>query len=427
MMNHATTEVFFDNLKVPAENLIGEEGQGFRYILSGMNAERILIAVRMHRRRQMVHREGVGLCQGARGVRPADRPEPGHPVPDRQGLRADARRRTDGAGSARNCSKPGEHCGAEANMAKMLAAEASWAAANVCVQTHGGFGFAEEYDIERKFRETRLYQVAPISTNLILTYHRRARARPAAVVLRTDMLPLEGISRRRHRAGGGSAVLLGAPGGCRRRGHQDRAARRRFRARLRRRLPWARAAISSGSTAASSRSRSISRTKGGPISSRRCCRRRCADAESEARRNGQARLLARAAAQGLSGAHLLHHHRLWRRGPHGDRKAYDLLIQAESGPCSITGGPKGPSRRRHFRRRYLDRRHRACRNPRSADPRTRTGEGADIRISMFDVMADWLAVPLINSEAGKPPRRIGLAHPSIAPYGVFQPRTARTS
>ncbi len=171
MMNHATTEVFFDDLRVPAANLIGEEGKGFRYILSGMNAERILIARRMHRRRQMVHRQGHGLRQ-ATGVvfgRPIGQNQ-GIQFPDRQGLCADARRRADGAPARRPCSTPAKPCGAEANMAKLLAAEASWAAGDACVQTHGGFGFAEEYDVERKFRETRLYQVAPISTNLILSY-----------------------------------------------------------------------------------------------------------------------------------------------------------------------------------------------------------------------------------------------------------------
>ena len=170
MMNHSTTEVFFTDLRVPAENLIGEEGKGFRYILSGMNAERILIAAECIGDAKWFIAKASELRQGARGVRPADRPEPGHPVSDRQGLCRDARRRTDGAGKPPANTRPGQDCGAEANMAKMLAADASWEAANACVQTHGGFGFAEEYDIERKFRETRLYQVAPISTNLILSF-----------------------------------------------------------------------------------------------------------------------------------------------------------------------------------------------------------------------------------------------------------------
>ncbi|MGY6635112.1 MAG: acyl-CoA dehydrogenase family protein [Alkalilacustris sp.] len=169
MMNHATTEIFFDDLRVPAENLIGEEGKGFRYILSGMNAERILIAA-----------ECIGdakwfLDRATAYAR--DRVVFGRPIGQNQGIqfplaRAFAQMRAAELMVARAAQlfEADEPCGAEANMAKMLAADASWAAAEACVQTHGGFGFAEEYDIERKFRETRLYQVAPISTNLILSY-----------------------------------------------------------------------------------------------------------------------------------------------------------------------------------------------------------------------------------------------------------------
>ena len=170
MMNHATTEVFFDNMRVPAENLIGEEGKGFRYILSGMNAERILIASECIGDAKWFIEKATAYAKERERVRPADRPEPGRAVSDRARLRADARRRADGARGGARSTRPARDCGAEANMAKLLAAEASWAAADMCVQTHGGFGFAEEFDIERKFRETRLYQVAPISTNLILSY-----------------------------------------------------------------------------------------------------------------------------------------------------------------------------------------------------------------------------------------------------------------
>ncbi len=169
MMNHATTEVFFDNVRVPAENLIGEEGKGFRYILSGMNAERILIAA-----------ECVGdarwfIEKASRYA--SERVVFGRPIGQNQGVqfpiaRAYAQMRAADlmVREAARLYEAGENCGAEANMAKMLAAEASWAAAEACVQTHGGFAFAEEYDVERKFRETRLYQVAPISTNLILSF-----------------------------------------------------------------------------------------------------------------------------------------------------------------------------------------------------------------------------------------------------------------
>jgi alkylation response protein AidB-like acyl-CoA dehydrogenase len=169
MMNHATAEVFFDNVKVPAENLIGDEGRGFRYILSGMNAERILIGA-----------ECVGdakwfidkACDYARNRIVFDRP-----IGQNQGVQfpiakayAQMRAAELMVRQAAALFDAGAECGAEANMAKMLAAEASWAAAEACLQTHGGFGFAADYDVERKFRETRLYQVAPISTNLILSY-----------------------------------------------------------------------------------------------------------------------------------------------------------------------------------------------------------------------------------------------------------------
>jgi acyl-CoA dehydrogenase len=169
MMNHATTEVFFTDMRVPAENLIGEEGKGFRYILSGMNAERILIAA-----------ECVGDAKWfiAKATAYAkERVVFGRPIGQNQGIQfpiakayASMRAAELMVKEATRKYEAGQDCGAEANMAKMLAADASFEAANACIQTHGGFGFAEEYDVERKFRETRLYQVAPISTNLILSY-----------------------------------------------------------------------------------------------------------------------------------------------------------------------------------------------------------------------------------------------------------------
>jgi hypothetical protein len=169
MMNHATTEVFFDNLEVPAANLVGEEGKGFRYILDGMNAERILIAA-----------ECIGDARwfiAKAGDYAKNRVVFGRPIGQNQGIQfpiARAYAASEAAAlmvqRAAELYERGEPCGKEANMAKLLAADASWAAADMCIQTHGGFGFAEEYDVERKFRETRLYQVAPISTNLILAY-----------------------------------------------------------------------------------------------------------------------------------------------------------------------------------------------------------------------------------------------------------------
>ena len=169
MMNHSTTEIFFDNVRVPAENLIGEEGKGFRYILSGMNAERILIAAECIGDAKWFTQKSTDYANERRVF--------GRPIGQNQGIqfpiaRAYAQMRAAElmVKHAASLFEAGRDCGAEANMAKMLAAEASWAAAEACVQTHGGFGFAEEYDIERKFREARLYQVAPISTNLILSH-----------------------------------------------------------------------------------------------------------------------------------------------------------------------------------------------------------------------------------------------------------------
>jgi acyl-CoA dehydrogenase len=169
MMNHATTELFFDDLEVPVSALIGEEGQGFRYLLDGLNAERILIAAEC---------VGDGRWFVDRATRYAnERVVFNRPIGQNQGVQfpiARAHVNIEAADlmrfKAAELFDAGEPCGSQANMAKLLAADASWEAANVAVQTHGGFGFAEDYDVERKFRETRLYQVAPISTNLILAY-----------------------------------------------------------------------------------------------------------------------------------------------------------------------------------------------------------------------------------------------------------------
>ncbi|HEX9181651.1 MAG TPA: acyl-CoA dehydrogenase family protein [Burkholderiales bacterium] len=169
MVNHETNEVFFDNLEIPAENLIGEEGKGFRYILDGLNAERILIAAECI---------GDGYWFTERAVKYAkERVVFDRPIGQNQGVQfpiAEAHMEIEAANLMRYKAAAlydaKQHCGAEANMAKHLAAKASWEAANACLQTHGGFGFAAEYDVERKFRETRLYLVAPISTNLILSY-----------------------------------------------------------------------------------------------------------------------------------------------------------------------------------------------------------------------------------------------------------------
>ena len=169
MMNHATTEVFFDDMPVPAANLIGEEGNGFRYILSGMNAERILIAAECIGDAKWF----IGKAAGYAGERQVF----GRAIGQNQGIQfpiarayADMRAAELMLREAIRLYEQGENPGEEANLAKLLAADAAWAAGEACLQTHGGFGFAEEYDVERKYRETRLYQVAPISTNLILSY-----------------------------------------------------------------------------------------------------------------------------------------------------------------------------------------------------------------------------------------------------------------
>jgi acyl-CoA dehydrogenase len=169
MMNHATTEVFFDDVSVPADNLIGQEGQGFRYLLDGLNAERILIAAECigdgrwfldracrYARERIVFERPIGQNQGVQ-----------FPLARAYANVEAAALMVERAAQLFDSQQP---CGAQANMAKLLAADASWESANAALQTHGGFGFAEDYDIERKFRETRLYQVAPVSTNLILAY-----------------------------------------------------------------------------------------------------------------------------------------------------------------------------------------------------------------------------------------------------------------
>ena len=169
MLNHATTELFFEDLEVPAENLVGQEGKGFKYILDGMNAERILIAS------ECIGDARFFIDRASQYAK--DRVVFGRPIGENQGVQFPLARAYVQMTSASlmvdraaELFEAGEPCGTEANMAKLVASEASWFAADMALQTHGGFGFAEEYDIERKFRETRLYQVAPISTNLILSH-----------------------------------------------------------------------------------------------------------------------------------------------------------------------------------------------------------------------------------------------------------------
>ena len=169
MMNHNSTEIFFENMRIPADALIGEEGKGFRYILTGMNAERLLIASECVGDAKWFIKRATDYAK--------ERKVFGRAIGENQGIQfpiaksyASMRAAELMVNEGVRKYETGENCGEEANIAKMLAADASWEAANACIQTHGGFGFAEEYDVERKFRETRLYQVAPISTNLILSF-----------------------------------------------------------------------------------------------------------------------------------------------------------------------------------------------------------------------------------------------------------------
>jgi alkylation response protein AidB-like acyl-CoA dehydrogenase len=169
MMNHSSTELFIDDLQVPAENLIGEEGKGFRYILDGMNAERILLAAECIGDARWFIDKATNYAK--------ERIVFGRPIGQNQGIQFPIARAFAQAEAAdlmvqhaTELYGVGQPCGKEANLAKLLAADASWAAAEACLQTHGGFGFAEEYDVERKYRETRLYQIAPISTNMVLSY-----------------------------------------------------------------------------------------------------------------------------------------------------------------------------------------------------------------------------------------------------------------
>ena len=168
-MNHSSTQLFFDDMRIPASSLVGEEDKGFRYILSGMNAERILIAAECIGDARWFIKKASDYAR--------DRNVFGKPIGQNQGIQfpiAESYAQTEAADlmvkRSAELYEAGEECGSEANMAKYLAAEASWKAADMCMQTHGGFAFAEEYDVERKFRETRLYRIAPVSTNLILSY-----------------------------------------------------------------------------------------------------------------------------------------------------------------------------------------------------------------------------------------------------------------
>ena len=170
MMNHATTEIFLDGVFVPDDDLVGEEGMGFRYILDGMNAERVLIAAECIGDGRWFVEKATLVRVRARRLRPADRREPGRAVPDRAGARADRGGRPDARTRRPGCSSRASRAAPRRTWRSCSPPRRRGPPANACLDTHGGFGFAEEYDVERKFRETRLYKVAPVSNNLILAY-----------------------------------------------------------------------------------------------------------------------------------------------------------------------------------------------------------------------------------------------------------------
>ena len=420
MMNHATTEVFFTDMRVPAENLIGEEGKGFRYILSGMNAERILIAAECIGDAKWFIAKATAYAK--------ERAVFGRPIGQNQGIQfpiakayASMRAAELMVKEATRKYEAGLDCGAEANMAKMLAADASWEAANACMQTHGGFGFRGRIRRRAKVpRDAALSGGADFDQS-DLVVRRRACARHAPLLLsNTHMLPLEGLiviaveqavaapfCSSRLADAGAHVIKVERPEGDFARGYDAAAkgqssyfvwlnrgknsvvidlATKEGRAELEELIAGADVLLQN--------------LKPGSMD-------KLGFSLERLRKDYPALICCTISGYGDD-------------GPYADRKAYDLLIQAESGLASITGGPEGPSR---VGISVVDIATGATAHASILEAliaRGRTGKGADIRISMFDVMADWMAVPLINSEAGNPPKRMALAHPSIAPYGVFQ-------
>src|SRR6185369_5200419 len=379
---------------------------------------------RMHRRRQMVHRQGHRLRQGARRVRPPDRHESGHPVPDRQGLRTDARGRIDGEGShpqirgRARLRRRGQH-GQDAGGGCLLGSGQCLRADPWRLRLCRGIR-----------RRAQIPRNAALSSRADLdqsdpVVRRRACAWPAPLLLRTKMLPLEGLivvsveqavaapfCSSRLADAGAHVVKVERPEGDFARGY-DAAAKGQSSY-----FVW------------------LNRGKNSVVIDLATKEGRAALEELIA----SADVLLQNLKPGSMDKLGFSLERLRKdypaliccsisgygdEGPYAERKAYDLLIQAESGLASITGGPEGPSR---VGLSIVDIATGATAHASILEAliaRTKTGKGADIRISMFDVMADWLTVPLLNSEAGQPPQRIGLAHPSIAPYGVFRSKDGK--
>ena len=422
MMNHATTELFFDDLEVPADTLVGEEGKGFRYLIDGLNAERILIAAEC---------VGDGRWFIERATRYAnDRVVFGRPIGQNQGVQfpiARAHVNVEAADLMRiraaELFDRGEPCGAEANMAKLLAADASWEAANVAVQTYGGFGFAEEYDIERKFRETRLYQVAPISTNLILTYVAEHVLGSAAVLLMAP--PLQGIT----------VVAI------------EQAVAAPFATRQLADLGARVIKIErpDGGDFARSYDTTVNGLSSYFVWLNRSKESLTLDLKQPAAQTVLARLLERAdvfvqnlapgAAERLGAATAdlrARHPRLiacavsgyGSAGPYAQKKAYDLLVQAEAGLISITGTPERAQPRRHLGRRHRRRHVRLLRHPDGAARASHDRRTAPpLEVSLFDALAEWMSAPAYyTAYGGSEPPRSGAAHATIAPYELVRER-----
>ncbi len=419
MMNHATTEVFFENMRVPAENLIGEEGEGFRYILSGMNAERILIAAECIGDAKWFIAESHGLCRRARGVRPADRPEPGRPVSDRARLHQHARRRTDGARSGRalrsrqGLRRRSEH--GQASCRRSVVGGGRHVRANPWrLRLRRRIRYRAQIP-----RDPALYGGADLDQSGAVL-HRRARPGTAEVVL-SKALPLSGLlvvsleqavaapmCTCRLADAGARVIKIERPEGDFARGYDDLVHgecsyfvwlnRGKESVVLDLGKPEDKALLAAMLARADM---FVQNLKPGAVA-------KLGFPIAKLRREHPRLICCSISGFGES-------------GPHAKRKAYDMLIQAESGLASITGTAE-PSRvgvsvvdiasGMNAYEAILE----------ALIARERTGEGAELSISMFDAMADWMTVPLLQQEAGAPPQRIGLAHTSISPYGAFRSR-----
>ena len=417
MLNHATTELFFDDLEVPAANLIGEEGKGFRYILDGMNAERILIAS------ECIGDARFFIDRASAYAR--ERQVFGRPIGQNQGVQfpiARAYVQTDAAAlmvqKATELFEAGRPCGSEANMAKLVASEASWFAGDICLQTFGGYGFAEEYDIERKFRETRLYQVAPISTNLILSHVGDARARLAEVVLMAALskgilvVALEHavaapFCSSRLADAGARVIKIERPEGDFARAYDH---------------------VVHGESAYFvwlNRGKELIVLDIKDPGDAALLQRMTARADVFIQNLGagaaeRAGFGSDAAAAKLSAPDHLRHFRLRRRGAvpgHEGLRSADP-VRERPGLDHRRAGAARPRRRlggRHRLRHVRPRRHPAGALPSRAHRRGKRRRRLAVRR-----LADWMTVPLLHHDyGGKAPERVGLEHPSIAPYGAF--------